>query len=89
VPCACPANERQRITAAREAAYGKSQGNQPSRVRPASVLVATQVVEQTSDLDFDVVVSDLAPLAHLLQRAGRDRRHRRVRAVLLELLPRW
>ncbi|MFE9617822.1 CRISPR-associated endonuclease Cas3'' [Streptomyces sp. NPDC006384] len=72
-----PANDRQRITADCEAAYGKPRADQPPTVRPASILVATQVVEQSLDLDFDLVVSDLAPLAQLLQRAGRGRRHRR------------
>ncbi|MFI8963075.1 CRISPR-associated helicase Cas3' [Streptomyces sp. NPDC053493] len=73
-----PAIVRRRITEECEAAYGKPAGGQDlERPRPASILVATQLVEQSLDLDFDLVVSDLAPLAQLLQRAGRCRRHDR------------
>ncbi len=72
-------DEREKRTLAR---FGKVGASTP---RPhKAVLVATQVIEQSLDLDFDLMVSDIAPADLLLQRVGRLHRHERLRPHALE-----
>ncbi|APU15572.1 CRISPR-associated helicase Cas3' [Actinoalloteichus fjordicus] len=65
-----PAWQREQITAEATSVLGRD-GARPERL----ILVATQVIEQSLDLDVDFLVSDLAPIELLLQRAGRLHRH--------------
>lgn len=75
-----PFNERDRREKRAIERFGKGDANRPER----AVLVATQVIEQSLDLDFDIMVSEVAPVDLLLQRSGRMHRHDRQRPPGLE-----
>lgn len=50
--------------------------------RSGRLLIATQVIEQSLDLDFDVLISQIAPIEFLMQRMGRLWRHDRINTPL-------
>lgn len=72
-----PAEDRMRLEDKVLRTFGKEATRENGQRPERAVLVATQVVEQSLDLDFDLMVSDLAPVDLLLQRAGRLWRHPR------------
>ncbi len=67
-------SDRQRIESEVLSTFGSTS---TATQRAGAILLATQVVEQSLDLDFDAMVSDLAPIDLLIQRAGRLWRHSR------------
>jgi len=67
-----PADRRQKREEQALETFGEG-GSRTGR----KILIATQVVEQSLDLDFDLIATDLAPIDLVLQRAGRLWRHAR------------
>ena len=78
------ADHRSSDTAAVVNMLGEGDSARPHRL----IVVGTQVVEQSLDLDADLLVSDIAPVDLLLQRAGRLHRHARARRPDAVAVPR-
>ncbi|SQJ38278.1 helicase [Salmonella enterica] len=57
-------HDRQRIESQTLNLFGKQSGAQ----RAGKVIIATQVIEQSLDIDCDEMISDLAPVDLLIQR---------------------
>ena len=73
-----PFDEREKRERRALESFGKG-GTRPH----AAILVSTQIIEQSLDLDFDLMITDLAPADLVLQRAGRLHRHKNERPAQL------
>jgi CRISPR-associated endonuclease/helicase Cas3 len=74
--------DRKRIEAELMGVLGKD-----GQGRAGQVFVTTQVFQASLDADVDVMVSDLAPMADLIQRAGRLWRHMDLRPAAVRPVP--
>lgn len=76
-----PYGERQRREQEVLDLFGKDKSKRANK----AILVATQVIEQSLDLDFDLMATDFAPIDLVLQRVGREHRHEECRLNLARL----
>lgn len=65
------------LDAARRRVLDRFGKNSTANMRRGRIVVATSVIEQSLDIDFDLVVIDLKPVDSIIQALGRARRHSR------------
>ncbi|MEU9406622.1 CRISPR-associated helicase Cas3' [Streptomyces sp. NPDC048281] len=69
--------ERAQVEAEILARFGRPD-DRGEQVRPArAIVVGTKLLEEGLDVDFDVMISSVAPIDSLIQRMGRIQRHQR------------
>lgn len=66
-----PAGRRDEIETQCLRLFGKDKSHRPKK----AIVVTTQIGELSLDLDWDVMMTAIAPVDLLLQRAGREQRH--------------
>lgn len=56
---------------------------------PGTIFIATQVVEVSLDIDYDLLLTEIAPIDALVQRMGRVNRRGKLSPVPVYLFTRW